>query len=942
MSKRGQVKSAESAPSTVRLSFGTDFGMGLVEAAVLAATVAVPLFFNPATERVFEPDKLAMLQVMGALALAGFIWRFIVDGRGPRWGLPRSRVAISAVVLVAAVCAASLLAPRTDLALWGSYRRATGLPTYLALGVLAAAAAVALDGAPARRRWYRALALSVLAASAYALLQRAGVDSLYWGAAGLTPQARAFGPTGNPIFLGAFMVVALPFVLAGGLSGSRASRTTYGATAVMALAALGAAASRGPVMGLVAGAGFITLLLLARTGRRRLAAALLAGATVLACVMFLSAGAGRTLGGLGDKLWESRTSQERLLLWETILDRAGDGPAARLAMGYGPDSLAPLVTAHLPSELIRLTPDQVYDRAHNFLLEWWVTGGLIALLAAAALVLSSLLACAACMGLSANRWALPAALGVGGFAAALGAMLRPGLAPLAGAAGLVAAAAAFIVAAKGARMTPAQLAGDPTAIAALAVAGALAAHVAEASFGLPSAPSALIVWVAIGIAVRFEMAARSDDDHGTASAILPTHARAERAPRSAAVASDERSAATAEGIVDGLALATVAFAPLLLPSPQATSGQPALWLLLPALWVAADLLSDAQGGPWARPAARVGVLLVFGGLFAVHPRLGAGGSSAAYAMTLIAAALGLAFALSASRTKGAAAAVAPPWRVLAGAAALVLCLCGAWRQSVRPVMADGHVLASLRAGTGGDHPAAITHAERAAAMWSEQPALASFVAAAHRSVMLDTSLSAEVRQAAFDTAASTLEAAMERAPAADTAAKLGDLYRDRGDYATAGPEADGTWTTALDWYEQSLQLQPAYPAALEAYASTLERLGDYEGALALNERALAIDPPRQSARAGLIRAHLARDELAQARHAVSDGLALDSTGLGAALDEAVDTRADPVRVLQSRLLFAVETGARESAVALLTQLRTDAPDDPITTELSTLAGAARD
>jgi tetratricopeptide (TPR) repeat protein len=257
-------------------------------------------------------------------------------------------------------------------------------------------------------------------------------------------------------------------------------------------------------------------------------------------------------------------------------------------------------------------------------------------------------------------------------------------------------------------------------------------------------------------------------------------------------------------------------------------------------------------------------------------------------------------------------------------------------------MADGRILASLHSGARGDHATAVREAEAAASEWPQQPALASYVAAAHRAVMLDGGLSPEVRQTAFESAARVLEDAVARAPSSDLAAKLGDLYRDRGDAAAAGSEANDAWTTALEWYDRSLQLQPTFPAALEAYASTLERLGDYDGASSLYQSALTIDPPRHSARAGLVRVSLAANDLSRAREALSVGLAVDASALGSALDDAVDTRADQVRVLQSRLLFALETGAVESAATLADQLRARAPDDPISRELMTDADAARD
>jgi tetratricopeptide (TPR) repeat protein len=324
-----------------------------------------------------------------------------------------------------------------------------------------------------------------------------------------------------------------------------------------------------------------------------------------------------------------------------------------------------------------------------------------------------------------------------------------------------------------------------------------------------------------------------------------------------------------------------------------------------------------------------------------------GSAVAAYALTVCATVAALTFALGTRVTAPTGQATdrrATPWRLVAGLVVFVLAGVVSWRYALRPVRADALVVASLAAGARGDLPGAVAAAEEAAALWPEQPALGGYLAAAHRAVMVDPARAIDVRESGYRRAVEALESAMARAPSSDLAAKLGDLHRDRGDWATDGPEQDAAWRAAIEWYERSLDAQPAFPGALEAYASTLERLGEAEGAAALYERALAIDHARHSARAGLVRALLARGDVKRAAAQLQIGIAIDPAGAGAALDAAEGTRVNRLAVLQSRYLYAALTtppfahdAESDQMIAdldrLELQLRDAGPDDATTASL---------
>jgi tetratricopeptide (TPR) repeat protein len=501
---------------------------------------------------------------------------------------------------------------------------------------------------------------------------------------------------------------------------------------------------------------------------------------------------------------------------------------------------------------------------------------------------------------------------------------------------------------------------------ALAGIAAIAGYLGEASFGLPTAPAAVVVWVVLGLigALRSPPPPDKSAEHAVPSQAAATGSLGRTTPRGPGGAghampqtrSDPYGVA-AEGIVDGVVLATVAFAPLLLPSPVMTANTPAMWLLLPLVWIAGDALGEAvSSSPWTRPGARLIVVLAFGSLFALHPNLNPGGQTVVYAIMLVAATLALGLVLGrtparaqvpvpargpaqpAAEAGGMPSQPAPSTaRMIVGASAGVALLAFAWHTAIRPARADALVLSSLEAGARGDYAGAVTDAENAVALWPEQPALASYLASAHRAVMLDPSVAVDLRDAAYERALAILERAFQTAPAADTAAKIAALHRDRGDAAPAGEGRELSWEEAVSWYEQSLELQPVAPATLTGYAATLERLAVWDGAGTLYARALDIEPARHEARAGAVRAFLAAHDVESARLVVEEGLAIDRMGLGAALEAAATQPVDPLRVTQSRVLYLIAADELERDLPLVEVLRRDAPDDPVTKALLVLA-----
>ena len=193
---------------------------GLLEAGWLIAILAVPLYFNIHSERVFEPDKLALLRSLALIMAAIWVVRFI-DRRGWRdlaqwrpsnpdaiWHRPLV-LPILALIVVYLLATLFSVTPRVSWA--GSYQRLQGTYTTLAyIVVLAVMAGTIRTGEQVRRVVTVAIVASVPVAL-YGILQHFGHDPLPWGG---NVQARVAGHLGNAIFIAAYLMMVVPLTLA--------------------------------------------------------------------------------------------------------------------------------------------------------------------------------------------------------------------------------------------------------------------------------------------------------------------------------------------------------------------------------------------------------------------------------------------------------------------------------------------------------------------------------------------------------------------------------------------------------------------------------------------------------------------------------------------------------------------------------------------------------
>ena len=277
------------------------------------------------------------------------------------------------LAFVASAALSSVFAVNHNVALFGTYARYDGLFTTLTYAALFWLGVQIIDSREEARTVLRVLMASAYTAALLAIAQVAH-DSLTSGAF-----VAAYGTLGQKNVLGGFLAMILP-VAAFELidSRTRTASVLAGNVCVAVTTALVLTFSRSAWIA-AAIAGLIMAVLIARSGRARLAAFRL-GATALitAAVSLLVLASLVQAGSLSSLRDDLASAGDRPTVWADSIKLIESRPI----LGYGPDNFG-LVFPEFQSERLQ----QPWDKAHAEVLQIAATQGVVGLAAYAAMLL---------------------------------------------------------------------------------------------------------------------------------------------------------------------------------------------------------------------------------------------------------------------------------------------------------------------------------------------------------------------------------------------------------------------------------------------------------------------------------------------------------------------------------------------------------------------------
>ncbi len=251
----------------------------LAEASWLTAAVTVPLFFNISSAETFEPDKMFVLKFLAVIAGVAFLLKRIAVERPQKKAgeneisfrsLLRHPLAASVAALAAVYTLSSLVSVAPSISWFGLYKRAQGTLAFYSYVIMFLVVFCELRSSSQLKRLQYAFILTSIPVASYTILQHFNRDPLPWNAF----YGRASGNMGNPIFLGAYLIMVIPLTVGRLLDAAPLFRVEANRKAGIALAcccglalalqvsALFFSQSRGPVIGLTVAAYICAFLFL--------------------------------------------------------------------------------------------------------------------------------------------------------------------------------------------------------------------------------------------------------------------------------------------------------------------------------------------------------------------------------------------------------------------------------------------------------------------------------------------------------------------------------------------------------------------------------------------------------------------------------------------------------------------------------------------------------
>lgn len=377
----------------------------LAEAGWLLAVIAVPLFFNVWTYRVFEPDKLTLLRSIALfMAAAGLTHALAARASVDVRAFLRQPLVAPVLVLTAVIGLATATSLTPWLSLTGSFVRLQGLYTWCAYVVVFLSIVAFLRDRGQLERLVTAFILPSLPVALYGIVQKFGKDPMPWLG---NVTLRVASTMGNSIFVAAYLILTVPLTLVRLVRALRAMNAVadeaplinaatlrvvgYLVLLAFQLAAVVLAGSRGPVLGLLGGLFFMFLLLAVLRGERRAVMGVLGLGTVLALFLVVFNLPRSPLAPLRDvpylgrmgRIFETEggTGKVRLLIWQGAVDLVASNPT-RAVIGWGPESMHVAYNPFYPPELANYESRNASpDRSHNEAFDALVTTGFLGLAA---------------------------------------------------------------------------------------------------------------------------------------------------------------------------------------------------------------------------------------------------------------------------------------------------------------------------------------------------------------------------------------------------------------------------------------------------------------------------------------------------------------------------------------------------------------------------------
>lgn len=356
----------------------------LANAVVLLGFIAIPFIpFIVMGNSAFFPfivGKNFAFRIVVEVMLAAWIVLAVID---PAYRPKKSYLLGSIVAFLGIITLAAIFGENPSKSFWSNFERMEGVVTYFHLFAYFIVASTVLS---VRNLWRPYLnfhlAVGVLMAL-YGVSQWAGVFTI------VQDGVRVNGTLGNAAYLGTYALfnvfLALFLMVHTGVTevGSRVRMVVYGAIALLQVFVLYYTATRGAMLGLIAGLGLTTILIALferkRTALRKSAIGVLV-ALVVSVGGFIAlrdasfVRESPVLSRFASISLSEKTTKSRFMVW----NMAYQGFKERPVLGWGMENFNYVFNKYYDPRMY--DQEQWFDRAHNVFFDWLIAGGFPALL----------------------------------------------------------------------------------------------------------------------------------------------------------------------------------------------------------------------------------------------------------------------------------------------------------------------------------------------------------------------------------------------------------------------------------------------------------------------------------------------------------------------------------------------------------------------------------
>lgn len=361
----------------------------VANAVVLAGFLAVPFVpFIVLSESTFFPfivGKNFAFRIIVEIMLSAWVVLAFID---PAYRPKKSYLMGAFTALLAIITLSAIFGENSAKSFWSNFERMEGVVTYFHLFAYFVVASTVLT---VRNLWRPYLNLHLAAGvimATYAVFQWAGDLEI------VQDGVRVNGTLGNAAYLGTYALFNI--FLAGFLSlrenwfstAGRVRMVVYAAIMLLQVFVLYHTATRGAMLGLIAGVGLATILI-AIFEREKKNIRNGAIATLVAVILFVGGFIAMrdasfvkespVLSRFASISFTEKTTKSRFMVW----DMAWQGFKERPVLGWGMENFNYVFNKYYNPKMY--DQEQWFDRAHNVFFDWLIAGGLPALLAYLAL-----------------------------------------------------------------------------------------------------------------------------------------------------------------------------------------------------------------------------------------------------------------------------------------------------------------------------------------------------------------------------------------------------------------------------------------------------------------------------------------------------------------------------------------------------------------------------